>query len=300
MNGQEYPAKAPFLNARELLALGSRRLLEADGVTGDAALEARELLFSVLGWTLSDYALKREEPVEAGKAALFLQRIERRTKGEPLQYITGLAPFFGYDFLVDSRVLIPRFDTEVLVEAALSRLAPGMRVLDICTGSGCVPITLALEARRRGHSFLSIEGSDISEDALALARENAARHDVKIRFFQSDLLETAGREYGIITANPPYITQEEMGELDREVRDYEPHLALFGGEDGLAFYRRIALKAPAHLANAGWLLLEIGAAQAKSVREILEEASFVVEEILKDLGGRDRVVVARWERCNLL
>ena len=264
-------------------------------VSGEEAAEARELLLLILGWTLSEYALHKDEEATEPHRTAFLAAVERRAAGEPLQYITGRAPFFGYEFKVDCRVLIPRFDTEILVEAALRRVQPGMRILDICTGSGCIPITIALEIKRTlSKPMVQIEASDISGDALCVAQENAALHKVEIRFFQSDFFETAAGKYDIITANPPYITEEELRGLDAEVRDYEPMLALFGGTDGLDYYRRITREAPAHLTKGGWLLVEIGAEQAFVVSKMFVEAGFSKVEVLKDLAGRDRVVVGRF------
>ena len=280
------------MNWRELLGEGERLL--SGKVPGDAASEARELLFGTLGWSLSDYALRLGEPAAEREAGEYLARAKRRAAGEPLQYITGIASFFGYAFKTDRRALIPRFDTEILVEEALRRIRPGMRILDICTGSGCVPVTLALESAARGLApgFIYIEGSDISADALSLARENAARFGLKMRFFRSDLFEKAGRGYSIITANPPYITEEEMQALDPEVRFHEPRLALFGGRDGLDFYRRIVREAQEHLAPGGWLLMEIGSGQAAAVEELCSREGLREIRTVKDLAGRDRVVCA--------
>lgn len=312
------------MNWREVLSEGERQL--SGKVAGEAAFEARELLFATLGWSLSDYALLLGEPAEEPAAEEFFSRVSRRAAGEPLQYITGIAPFFGYEFKTDRRALIPRFDTEILVEEAFRRMRPGMRILDICTGSGCIPIALAKEGEERGlflkeipkpseaafagkgvssiykgtrggevsgRGDIYIEASDISEDALALARENAARFGLPLRFFKSDLLSSAGTGYDLITANPPYISEEEMQTLDPEVADYEPRRALFGGRDGLDFYRRIVCEAPAHLAPGGWLLMEIGCGQAAAVEELCAAEGFSEIDTVKDLAGRDRVVVAR-------
>lgn len=308
------------LNWRKVLLEGERLL--SGKVSGSAAAEARELLFSMLAWNLSDYALRRNESADEEKVQEYLALIKRRREGEPLQYITGIAPFFGYEFKSDRRALIPRFDTEILVEEALRRIRPGMRILDICTGSGCVPIALAktleerwilkeepqtpevafakkecLERTRKkvdkGVSSINIEASDISEDALALARENAKRLGASVHFFRSDLLLSAEGRYDLITANPPYITEEEMRNLDKEVLDHEPHLALSGGPDGLTFYRRIVSEAQRHLSPGGCLLMEIGCKQAAAVEELCAFEGFTEIKTVKDLAGRDRVVTAR-------
>lgn len=279
------------LDWRKVLLEGEQLL--SGKVSGSAAAEARALLFSMLAWNLSDYALRRNEPAEEEKVQEYLALVKRRREGEPLQYITGIAPFFGYEFKSDRRALIPRFDTEILVEEALQRIRPGMRILDICTGSGCVPIALAKTLEERRISSIDIEASDISEDALALARENAERLGASVLFFRSDLLLSAEGRYDLITANPPYITEEEMRSLDHEVYDYEPRLALFGGPDGLTFYRRIVSETQRHLSPGGWLLMEIGCKQAAAVEELCAFEGFTEIKTVKDLAGRDRVVTAR-------
>ena len=268
---------------RELFAEGKGRL-EASG-NEDSFYDARALLQFVSGMTMTDYPLRAGEEAGAHEVRVFREVISRRCAHEPLQYITGYAPFFGRDFLVRPGVLIPRFDTETLIEAVLPHLCPGMRLLDMCTGSGCILLTLLLE----GPSGVSGTGTDISEEALAVARENAERFHVNAALVQSNLYSNIHGVYDIITSNPPYIRTRVIDMLAPEVRDHEPRLALDGEEDGLAFYRRITKGAPAVLKTGGLLAFEIGYDQAESVTAIMEEGGFSRVNVFKDLAGNPRV-----------
>ena len=182
-------------------------------------------------------------------------------------------------------MLIPRFDTETLIETVLPHLRSGMHLLDLCTGSGCILLTLLLE----GPSGVSGTGADISEEALAVARENAERFHVEAGLVRSNLYSNIHGLYDIITANPPYIRTRVIDTLAPEVRDHEPRLALDGEEDGLAFYRRITEGAPAVLKAGGMLAFEIGYDQAESVTEIMEDGGFQRVTVVKDLAGNPRV-----------
>lgn len=214
--------------------------------------------------------------------------VARRGERAPVQYITGEAWFYGRSFRVNSDVLIPRQDTEVLVEECLRRIIPGMRVLDLCTGSGCILLTILKEASVSG------VGSDISLGALRIAELNRKRLRVKAGWIESDLFEKIGGTFDMIVSNPPYIAENVIPELEPEVRDHEPLLALDGGEEGLRFYRRIVREAPAYLKPEGWLCLEIGYDQGESLRRLLGEAGFTDIEIVKDLAGLDRAAFGRW------
>ncbi len=227
--------------------------------------------------------------------------IERRISGEPLQYILGHQEFWSIDFKVDPRVLIPRPETELLVEQALlilsgNPLGRTPYVLEIGTGSGAVAISLAKEV---GDLFLV--ATDISRDALLLAKENAKSGGVlhQVAFVKSDLFEPfplfGGREpFDLILSNPPYITFSQIDELPKEVRDYEPIIALNGGEDGLDFYRRIIAQTPYYLRRGGWLLLEVGQGQSRIVSKRIEEGGhFLKPECVSDLSGIERVVKAQ-------
>ena len=270
------------------MAGSGERLLDAAGCPEPAA-DARILLFHVMGWNLTDYASGGRSVCDREKKEAYARLIERRMGREPVQYIVGTAPFFGYDFRVTPDVLIPRFDTEVLVDEVLSVLKDGDRILDMCTGSGCIAVTLALEMARRGRT-VSVTASDISQAALHVAAENAERYGVQITTVHSDLFERIEGTYDIITVNPPYIEADVIRTLDPEVRVYEPLLALSGKEDGLYFYRKIVAGAKRYLSPGGLLALEIGADQAGAVEELMRGASFDRIRTIRDLSGNDRCV----------
>ena len=208
--------------------------------------------------------------------------VKRRLTGEPVQYILGEWEFYGLPFYVDERVLIPRQDTELLVETAIQMIRErGYHTcLDLCTGSGCVAISIAKLAG------IAVTATDISRDALSLAQENADLNAVQINLAESDLFAAISAKYDLITCNPPYLSQADMDTLQKEV-SFEPALALFGGEDGLDYYRRIAQTYEAHLNPGGTLLLEIGSTQADAVAALFTARTGV----LKDLGGNDRLLV---------
>ena len=205
--------------------------------------------------------------------------VARRLKGEPLQYILGEWEFMGLPFFVGPRALIPRQDTETLCEVALGWLKtrPGARVLDLCCGTGCIGVSLSKLGGARA-AF-----ADVSPDALKLARRNARYNGVDGEFYESDLLDSVPGVYDLIACNPPYLTAAEMESCQRELT-YEPALALYGGEDGLAFYRRLAAEWEKHLVPGGLLLMEIGHTQGKAVQELFPGA-----KIMKDICGLDRV-----------
>jgi release factor glutamine methyltransferase len=213
----------------------------------------------------------------------------RREAREPLAYILGYREFYGRRFRVTQDVLIPRQETETLVEATLALTdLPDASVLDLGTGSGCIAATLKLE--RPGWN---VAASDVSERALAVAQENAEELGAEVRFVLSDgFRELLGESFDRIVTNPPYIGREE--ELMPEVREHEPEVALFAEENGLAFYRLLAAEAPAHLNDGGMLLMEVGHRQAERVAELFREAGWSHLESIPDLSGVERVVVARW------
>ena len=208
--------------------------------------------------------------------------VARRLKGEPLQYILGEWEFMGLPFFVGPGALIPRQDTETLCEAALGWLKtrPGARVLDLCCGTGCIGVSLS----KLGGARVSF--ADVSSEAMALAKRNAQHNGVDGEFYESDLLDSVPGVYDLITCNPPYLTAAEMENCQKELT-FEPALALFGGEDGLDFYRRLAAEWAAHVAPGGLLLLEIGHAQGAAVQELFPGA-----KIMKDICGLDRVAWA--------
>jgi release factor glutamine methyltransferase len=214
--------------------------------------------------------------------------VERRRAKEPIAYILGEREFFSRTFEVDQSVLIPRPDTETLIEQARDFLkdAPEGRVLDVCTGSGAIAVTLALESKR------ALVATDLSGAALAVARKNAARHGVAIDFYEGDLFAPVPAEkFACVTINPPYIPRGDIAGLDADVRDHEPRMALEGGADGLDFYRRIAHDVEPYLTEGGALFVEIGIGQAAAVSELF--AGFPDVRVTRDLNGIERVVSAR-------
>jgi release factor glutamine methyltransferase len=217
--------------------------------------------------------------------------VKRRRAYEPIAYLRGEREFYGLKLRVDKRVLVPRPDTETLVDVALSRsthVSMSMRQLDLCTGSGCVAIAMA-----RQRPTAKVTGSDISADALAVARENALRLGAyNVAFIESDLFAgLAGKRFDVITANPPYIPTGEIPELQPDVRDHEPRLALDGGVDGLALVRRIVAEASAHLISPGGLLaVEVGAGEAPMTAQLFEAAAFHDVRIHRDIARIERVV----------
>jgi release factor glutamine methyltransferase len=246
------------------------------------------------------YVRLRRELKEGEKGALE-RLIQRRISGEPLQNILGQQEFWSINFKVDPRVLIPRPETELLVEQSLRILSEktfgqNPSVLEIGTGSGAIAIALAKEATR-----IFLVATDISRDALVLAKENAKSAGVRdrIQFVSGDLLspfQISKRKgvFDLILSNPPYIVRSEIGSLAKEVRDYEPVIALDGGKDGLEFYRRLACQAPSSLREGGWLLVEVGQGQARRVAEQIQESgTFLKPQILPDLAGIERVVKAQ-------
>jgi release factor glutamine methyltransferase len=252
-------------------------------------------------WLLSHYLdlpksqlfLDREREISAEEAAKISDAVQRRAAGEPLQYITGLQPFWDFELIVSPDVLIPRWDSEVVIERALELLpqndsAKAIKAADICTGSGAYALAI-----KHSRPAISLTATDISEAALKIARQNAAKYDLEIEFLQGDLLAALPHEqkYDLIVSNPPYI--KEDAELPDDVLQ-EPHLALFGGKDGLNFYRRLAAEAGEHLLPGGYILLEIGCEQAHDVGALLNEAGFTNIQIGQDLAGLDRWVSANF------
>jgi release factor glutamine methyltransferase len=221
----------------------------------------------------------------------YTELLERRRKGEPIQYITGETEFYGLPFLVTPDVLIPRPETEHLVEKVIEMasnfVAP--RIVDVGTGSGAIAVALA---HRLPHA--SITATDISSRALALAEENAKRNGVAVRFLLGDLLAPVeGERFEIIVSNPPYVAMADRDSLDVEVREYEPALALFAGEDGLEIYHRLIPAAFDALTPGGFVVLEIGYGQSTAIADLLTSAGFECVEFVPDLQGISRVACAR-------
>lgn len=253
-------------------------------------LDAEVLLSHLLGEARIYLYVHYDQPLEPEELARYRTLVQRRAAGEPVAYIRGVREFMGLSFRVTPAVLVPQPDTETLVGAALERLAPRARVADIGTGSGAVALSLA-------HSLpeLSVTAVDVSAAALAVARDNAAALGLSARvaFLEGDLLAPlSGRTFDAIVSNPPYIPSAELARLAREVRR-EPRLALDGGADGLAFYRRLTAESGALLAEGGFLAVEVGRGMAEEVAEMARARGFGAAEIVEDLSGVGRVVVMR-------
>ena len=260
----------------------------------DPRLDAEWLLSEVLGVSRLEMLLNKRRELTEGEAAAYEALLIRREGREPLQYILGSQSFMGFSLKTDSRALIPRNDTEALCEEALKYVRPGGRALDLCTGSGA--LAAAIKKLRPG---AEVWAADISEAALALAKENAERLGAEVKFVQGDLFSPVmGEKFHVIVSNPPYIPESLRGRLQAEV-EREPALALFAGEDGLDFYRRIVQEAPAHLLPGGRLCLEIGDGQGDTVKALLYEG-FTDIQVLNDLNGLPRVISAAVKEENRL
>jgi release factor glutamine methyltransferase len=255
-------------------------------------LDAELLLSHVLGTTRIQLIVDSKRPLAEDELSRYRELVKRRRAREPMAYILGQREFYGRSFRVDRRVLVPRPDTEALVEVALARtgaVSMCMRALDLCTGSGCVAVTIA---RERPTS--TVYASDASADALAVARDNAQRlgaHGVVFR--PGDLFEAtdaSGLRFDLVTANPPYVVSSEIASLMPDVRDFEPRVALDGGPDGLALLRRIVADAPARLAPGGVLAVEVGAGEAPAVVELFRVAGLGSVQVARDYGRIERIV----------
>lgn len=254
----------------------------------EADLDAWYLLEWVSGVSRGHYLAYPEEELTSDQEASFQKALAQRAERIPLQHITGEQEFMGLSFKVSDKVLIPRQDTEVLVEEALKYLKSGMKFLDLCTGSGCILLSLL-------HSCPGAEGTgaDLSGEALQVAEENRQRLGIQAELIKSDLFEEIEGNFDMIVSNPPYIRSGEIDHLMEEVRLYDPRMALDGHEDGLYFYRKIAKESPRFLKSRGMLLLETGYDQGESVPQLLREQGFREIEVIRDFAGLDRVVIGR-------
>lgn len=270
---------------REVYEKGERAL--ADAGIEEADLDARLLLEYVCGTSRSDLLAHGDREVAPEEQRLYEQLTAGRRERIPLQHLTGLQDFMGLEFIVNEHVLIPRQDTEILVEEVLKNLHDGMRVLDMCTGSGCILISLL----HYSNDCTGV-GADISIEALQVAEKNKIKllETGGAVFLQSDLFENVEGLFDVIVSNPPYIPGNEIETLMPEVRDHEPRLALDGAGDGLFFYRRIVAESTGYLSGGGMLFFEIGYDQAEAVSRLMEEAGFLEINIVKDYAGLDRVV----------
>ena len=284
---------------KELLEEGYQILNSAE--IEEARLDAWLLLEFAADIKRAWYYAHMDETAETAVAEQYRQLCEKRAQHIPLQHLTGQAYFMGYEFYVDDRVLVPRQDTETLVEEAISHLRelPAPKILDMCTGSGCILLSLLMELPQASGT-----GADVSADALEVAKENTRRLGLEKRaeLIQSDLFsanyfEKNSRkkcmEYDMLISNPPYIRTADIDGLMDEVRLHDPRLALDGKADGLYFYEKITEQAGKYLKPGGWLIYEIGCDQGKDVAEIMKKKGFIQIEVKKDLAGLDRIVEGR-------
>jgi release factor glutamine methyltransferase len=234
----------------------------------------------------SYFLIHQQDELNQEQELLYKEFIETRGRHIPLQHITQEQEFMGLNFKVNENVLIPRQDTEILVEEVLARLKDNMSVLDMCTGSGCIIISL-----KNGKNSIKASAADISTKALEVARENARLNDVEINFVQSNLFENIEGKFNIIVSNPPYIPTKVIDGLMEEVRVHEPMIALDGMEDGLYFYREIIKNSLKYLNQGGSLCFEIGYDQGEAVSSMMKETGFINIKVIKDLAGLDRVVI---------
>ena len=274
------------MNYTEAFLMGMQKLKEAE--IGEAQLDARLLLEEVCGTDHNTLLCHGDREVSEAEEEQYRKALEQRAVHVPLQHLLGYQDFMGLRFQVNEHVLIPRQDTEILVEEAMRYLHDGMRILDLCTGSGCILLSLL-------HYSNDCEGTgvDISKEALQVAALNAELLGIKADFLKSDLYDKVTGKFDLLVSNPPYIERKVIPTLMEEVREYDPYIALDGGEDGLDFYRRIIGGAQDYLKRGGQILMEIGSRQAQAVSELLREAGFKEIDVCRDFAGLDRVVSGR-------
>lgn len=270
---------------QELLEVGRSFLKERQ--VSDAETDSFLLLEYVTGMSRGQFFLRNRDIVKREEAEKYDMLLKRRGEHIPLQHITGEQEFMGLNFLVNEHVLVPRQDTECLVELALPYVK-GKKVLDMCTGSGCIAVCMSVLGESQ-----ECHAVDISEKALETAKQNIARNHAEVTLIKSNLFVELSGKYDVIVSNPPYISPEVIETLSVEVREHEPRLALDGGEDGLDFYRRITKEAKNYLTAGGFLFYEIGCEQAEAVKAIMQREGFLEVKCRKDYAGNDRVVYGK-------
>lgn len=271
---------------RQILDAAISKLLAAGIV--EASNDAGIIFEEAFQMNRTSYLIRANEEADESLISVFDGMINRRAAHEPLQYILGKAYFMGLEFMVSPDVLIPRFDTEILVEEALKHIDSNMNVLDVCTGSGCIAISVA---KLSGAKTVAV---DISEAALDMAKKNAEYNGTSnVTFIHSDMFSNVEGQFDVILSNPPYIRSDEVLKLMPEVLVHEPHLALDGHEDGLFFYDILARESARFLKPSGMLIVEIGYDQAEDVSGLLENNNFTDVRALRDLAGLNRVVCGR-------
>lgn len=260
------------------------------------ALDAWYLLEYVTGITKASYYGNPDKEISGEEMERYDVLIRQRSMRIPLQHLTGEQEFMGLPFFVNEHVLIPRQDTETLVEEglkAVTELKSGGEVLDMCTGSGCILLSIMKLCKRQD---ISGTGVDISREALQVAKENAKRLETDVVFLESDLFAeiSEDKKYDLILSNPPYIRTSVIEQLEEEVRLHDPYIALNGLEDGLFFYRRIIAESVRYIKPGGSLMFEIGCDQAEAVKVLMKEAGYKEIRVKKDLAGLDRMVSGRY------
>lgn len=273
---------------KELFQYGKKILKQAQ--IPEWQNDAWELMEYIFDIEKCYYFFHENDKIEKCKQSAYEEVIRMRAQRIPLQHILGSAWFMGYEFYVNDKVLIPRFDTEILVDEVGHLLKKEMKILDVCTGSGCILLSLLKEYQ---HLHLEGTGVDISVEALQVAEINRRRLDVCAQLIESDLFSKVQGTYDVIVSNPPYIATKELDTLMPEVRDHEPWIALDGKEDGLYFYRKIVEQADTYLNSGGWLCFEIGYDQGDALRELLVQNGYEDVRIGQDLAGLDRTAFGR-------
>lgn len=273
---------------REILTEGEGKLVSA-GVP-EAKLNAWYLFAHCFSMTKSQFFLRADEEAEDSGYRRYQELLDKRSRRIPLEHLTGETEFMGLPFFVNENVLIPRQDTECLVEEVL-KFCDGADVLDLCTGSGCIGISLAKLAHCK-----SVMLSDISAEALEMAKKNAENNDVKVQIVESDLFQSIQGRFDLVVSNPPYIRSGEISKLMPEVCEHEPLRALDGSGDGLLFYRSIIREIGAFLKNDATVFFEIGAEQGEAVSQLMHEAGFCNVEVKQDLAGLDRIVCGQYSK----
>ena len=276
-----------MLELKEAINIATEQLKRAGVV--NAENDAKDLYCYMAGIDRTRLMLYWQGVLQDNQIDQFFSLIEKRAARIPLQHILGETEFMGLRFKVNENVLIPRQDTETVVEEALKYAK--LDALDLCTGSGCIAISLAKLGK------CHVVATDISKEALLIAEANAKLNDVRVKFIESDMFSKLGhKKFDLIVSNPPYIPTIAIPLLDPEVKDHDPRIALDGGREGTDFYKIIAKEAKDHLKKGGTLVLEIGYDQGMLVKEMLENSGYTDIYIKKDLAGNDRVIVARGEK----
>ncbi|MCI6675433.1 MAG: peptide chain release factor N(5)-glutamine methyltransferase [Clostridiales bacterium] len=276
------------MNTYAQLLKEGKQILEQAGVS-EAELDAWYLLSDTFSIDRTKFLIERNtsKQLELSLLNQYQERLKQRAMRIPLQYILGVQEFMGMEFIVNHHVLIPRQDTETIVEEVLKEKSG--TVLDLCTGSGCIAISLS-----KLGTFERVDATDISKKAILIAKENAKKLKADVRFYEGDLFEAITETYDIIVSNPPYITKEVIETLQPEVRVHEPYKALYGPNHGLYFYEQISKFAMNYLNPNGMIFYEIGYDQANDVCHILKKYGYKKIQVIQDLAGKDRVVKARF------